>query len=332
MTHEVEPWDGPASGVLCSFRFQNGVGRPLEEPDLDVSDLADGWTWTHLRLGDVRALAAIGAMPDLPAAARKLFRELETRVQIEQVAGWVYGVLPDFERDLAGATQGEGRLLFAFDARRLITGRLHALLAVDDFRHAVERGLQVASPAAALVLLIEQYAERVEDALEKLGSQIAAVEDYVLAAPRSPREAQLPSLRRSIARQRRELQVLRTTLGRAHTGRHGRHVEFSSDGVVNLIAWLEDADREAGALQDRGRLLYEEIDTLIGAATNRSMRALTVISTLLIPPTLITGAFGMNVPGIPFQHSGVGFIEASSFCVATVLAALWLLRRMGLLS
>jgi zinc transporter len=126
--------------------------------------------------------------------------------------------------------------------------------------------------------------------------------------------------------------MLRTTLSRAHTGRHGRHVEFSSEGVADLIAWLDESDREAGALQDRGRLLYEEIDTLIGAATNRSMRTLTVISTLLIPPTLIVGAFGMNVPGIPFEHSGVGFMEASGLCVATVVGALWLLRRMGLLS
>ena len=43
------------------------------------------------------------------------------------------------------------------------------------------------------------------------------------------------------------------------------------------------------ALQERGRLLHEEIDTQINSATNRSMRALTVISTLLIPPTLVTG-------------------------------------------
>ncbi|HEY2480673.1 MAG TPA: CorA family divalent cation transporter [Caulobacteraceae bacterium] len=330
MTLEVEPRDGLAPGVLCAYRFHDGIAHPLETSDPDASTGA--WTWTHLRLGDVRAQAAIRAMPDLPAAVSKLFKDLEARVQIEEAAGWVYGVAPDFERDLAGKTQGAGRLLFAFDDRRLITGRLHALLAVDDLRHVVEHGRQIRSPAAALVLLLEQYTGRVEEALEALGGQIAAIEDYVLTAPHNPREAGLPALRRTIARQRRELQVLRTTLGRTHAGRHGRHVEFSGEGVADRIAWLDDADREAGALQDRGRLLYEEIDTLIGAATNRSMQTLTVISTLLIPPTLITGLFGMNVPGVPFQHHGVGFIEASALCTASVVASLWLLRRMGVLS
>ncbi|HEY1448687.1 MAG TPA: CorA family divalent cation transporter [Caulobacteraceae bacterium] len=331
MTLEAERWEGPALGVLCAFRFHNGIGHPLETPDLDVSDDAAEWTWTHLRLGDVRAQAAIKAMAFLPPAVRELFRKLENRVQIEQDEGWVYGVLPDFERDLAGKTQGEGRLAFAFDSRRLITGRLHALLAVDDLRHAVEQGLKVPSPAATLVLLIEHYVERVEDALEDLGSQIAAAEDYVLTELQNPRHVQLPSLRRAIARQRRELQILRTTLWRTYNGRHGRTVEFASDDVHDLVAWLEDADREAGALQERGRLLYEEIDALISAATNRSMRTLTVISTLLIPPTLIVGAFGMNLPGIPFEHSNTGFFEASGLCVAVVVAALWLLRRMNVL-
>jgi zinc transporter len=329
MTVEVEPWDGPAPGILCAYRFQDGLAHPLEPMDLEVP--GGEWTWTHLRLGDVRAQAAIKAMPDLPPAVSKLFRNLETRVQIEQAAGWVYGVLPDFERDLAGNAQDAGRLLFAFDAGRLITGRLHALLAVDDLRHLVEQGRKIASPPAALVLMLEQYAERVEEELEKLGSQIEAVEDYVLTAPHNPREERLPSLRRAIARQRRELQVLRTTLGRTHAGRHGRHVELSGDGVADLIAWLDDADREAAALQDRGRLMYEEIDTLINAATNRSMRTLTVMSTLLIPPTLITGAFGMNVPGIPFEHSAIGFLGAIGLCVAAVAGSLWLLRRMGVL-
>lgn len=78
-----------------------------------------------------------------------------------------------------------------------------------------------------------------------------------------------------------------------------RPAERLGADIAGVLAFIEDIDHEAAALQERGRLLHEEIDTLINAATNRSMRTLTVISTLLIPPTLIVGAFGMNVPGIP---------------------------------
>jgi len=316
--------------VICAFSFRQGTGVELDQPDLASQD--GDWSWTHLRLGDSRAQALIRGMQDLPVEARELFLALTTRVQIEQADGWIYGALPDFERDLAGKTEGEGRLLFALDARRLITARLHPIRTTDELRRMVERRGRIGSPVEAVAELVELYIDLVERALEALGGHIASVEDHVLTEPANPRQSSLSATRRAVARQRRELQALRGALFHAHAGRHHRRVDLPGDRVADLLAWLDDADREAGALEERGRLLHEEIDTLINAATNRSMRTLTVISTLLIPPTLIVGAFGMNLPGMPFEHSSLGFTAASAMCVAVVVGTLWLLRRVGMLS
>ncbi|HZZ89057.1 MAG TPA: CorA family divalent cation transporter [Caulobacteraceae bacterium] len=323
-----DDWNAPEGGVICAFAFRAGAAAPVEAPDPAPPVDAD-WTWTHLRLGDVRAVAWVRRIEDLPAKALQLFRVEEDRIQIDQAGDWVFGVLPDFERDLGGEAQGEGRLAFAFDGRRLVTGRLHALLAIDDLRHAAASGEALAGPAAAILRLVELYVTRAEDLLEARGTELASFEDYVLTAPSSPRERPLTELRRAVARQRRELQALRSALARATTSRHGRRIERLGENVRDLIAWLEDSDHAATALQERGRLLHEEIDTLINAATNRSMRVLTVISTLLIPPTLIVGAFGMNVPGIPWEHSRAGFWIASGLCVVVVAGAFWMLRRLS---
>jgi zinc transporter len=326
-----EDWDGPASGVICTFEFRDGVAAALERPALTAGGRADGWTWTHVRLGDVRALALVRSIADLPEDAREVFTSDETRLRLAEVQGWVYGVLPDIERDLSGRPQGPGRLAFAFDATRLITARLHALSAVDDLRRAVQAGERLASPTAAVLAHIEYYLERVETVLDDAGVQLAAIEDYVLARPQTPRESELSAIRRSTARYRRELQGLRSVLARTRLGRGaGRRIIFLADDLADLIAAVEDLDHEANELEARGRLLHEEIDTLINAATNRSMRALTIISTLLIPPTLITGAFGMNVPGIPFEHAPGGFFIAAALCAGVVAAALFLLKRMGM--
>ena len=319
-------WDGPPSGLLWTFQFRGGVGALAGEDDLAGAD----WSWSHFRLGDVRAQAPLREA-GLPEAAQELFSLREDRVQIEQAGDWVFGILPDLERDLSGKPQGEGKLIFAFGARRLITGRLHALLAVDDLRHRVERGAAFAGPAAALVEMIELYLDRIERIFDGLGDQLAAIEDYVLAEPQSPRDSGLSSVRRRLARYRRELQSLRSALIRALGGRMGERIEALGAGIPDLVSQIEDLDHEVAGLQERGRLLYEEIDTLINAATNRSMRALTVISTLLIPPTLIVGAFGMNVPGIPWDKSPIGFTLASCLCLATIGLTLWYLRRKDML-
>lgn len=255
----------------------------------------------------------------------------ETRVQIAEEDGWVFGVLPDLERDFAGRPQDAGRLIFAFDGGRFITGRLHPLLAIDDLRRSALQGDLLASPAAALVSLVQFYVDRVEQLLEDFAQQLAAIEDYVLMEPSNPRDTGLSALRRRVARHRRELQALRSALGRAYAGRRlGRRVAALSDELAELIAAVEDVDRDTGVLQDRGRLLHEEIDTLINSATNRSMRALTIVSTLLIPPTLVTGAFGMNLEGIPFAETPGGFAAAATLCAIVVAGALVGLKRLGM--
>jgi zinc transporter len=325
-----DDWDGRASGVICAFEFRDGVARTIPAPNL-APVRGGAWSWTHLRLGDVRAVALLRGIADLPADALELFVSGETRVQILEDEGWVFGILPDLERELSGRPVDPGRLIFAFDAGRLITARLHALSAIDDLRRAVQRGESLASPAEAIVELVELYVSRVESVLEELGQQLAAVEDYVLAQPQNPRESDLSGLRRKLARHRRELQGLRSALMRAHAGRRrGRRVAALAEELADLIASVEDVDHDAGVLQERGRLLHEEIDTLINSATNRNMRALTIVSTLLIPPTLVTGAFGMNVPGIPFEHTPGGFLLATGLCALAVGAALLLLKRVGM--
>jgi Mg2+ and Co2+ transporter CorA len=89
--------------------------------------------------------------------------------------------------------------------------------------------------------------------------------------------------------------------------------------------------RDAGALQDRARLLYEEVNTRIAATTNRSLSALTVISTLLLPPTFVAGAFGMNVGGIPWAQAPEGFWMVLGFCLVLIGISYGVLRRFRIL-
>ena len=324
----ADDW-GPPSGLVWALKFVDGAAQSCTEAE--AAHPRAGWTWTHYRLGDVRAQALLRDVSGLPAEAHELFALKQDRIQIVQQDGWVFGMLPDLERDLAGRPEGEGRLVFAARGRRVITGRLHALRAVDDLRRAAERGLRLADPAEALSQLVEFYVDLVEDLFDGLGAELSAIEDYVLTEPQQPRGGGLSAVRRRLARHRRELQGLRSALVRAMGGRHGGRVDALAERLPDLVAMTEDIDREASGLQERARLLYEEIDTLINSATNRSMRTLTIISTLLIPPTLIVGAFGMNVPGIPWDKSPIGFTMASGLCVLVVVGALWLLRRMQML-
>jgi zinc transporter len=50
-----------------------------------------------------------------------------------------------------------------------------------------------------------------------------------------------------------------------------------------------------------------------------------------MPPTLVTGVFGMNTKALPFADSEVGFWWAAVLIAGASLAAYFVLRRIGVI-
>jgi zinc transporter len=58
---------------------------------------------------------------------------------------------------------------------------------------------------------------------------------------------------------------------------------------------------------------------------------LSVVTTTLLPITLITGAFGMNVGGLPWVSDSAGFWWVMLLMVCSVVTVLVILRRRSVL-
>lgn len=323
---------GQASAFLWAYVFRAGMAGPVTDQTLDAALASpDAWVWMHLPLSDQRSRVYLQDFADLPAPARDLILQTEQRVQIQFADAWAYGVLADFERDLDGHSMDAGRLHFALGPRRLITARRQALCVIDEVRREIDKGAPPASPTDALVRLIERYVDVAERRLNEKGEALDRLEDKAMLGDAAELESvNLGPVRRGLARDHREYLGVRSALHRAMSPREAHRVDLLPPHLPRLAQEAEDLDREAVSLQERARLLHEEIEAKINSATNRSMRALTIMSTLLIPPTLIVGAFGMNLPGIPFDQKG-GFLAASVLCLAVVGAAYMLLRRMKIM-
>ena len=182
----------------------------------------------------------------------------------------------------------------------------------------------MASPAEALARLQEVFIGLVEQRLAVLGGELGKIEDEVLADRDHIGREVLGPLRRELSRYAREFSALRGAIYRATTVRGAALTSPLAEHLPALQQQAEDFERDAGALQERARLLYEEIGSRVADSTNRSLSALTVISTLLLPPTFVAGAFGMNVGGIPWAQSPQGFWAAMGLCALSGVC--WLVR------
>ena len=321
------------AGLVFGFIFHNGRADLVTDDSLAAHLGHDhDWIWLHLSLADHRAKRFLESFDLLPPPARQLLLSpREERIQFHLTANGAYGVLPDIERDFADHSLGTGRLAFWFDAAHLVTSRLHSLRGVEHVRQQIENDGALGAPVVALVRLQEEFVGLVEQRLVVLGSELARIEDEVLADRDHIGRDVLGPLRRELSRYAREFSALRGAIHRALSARYVVQGGPLLEQLPLLLQEAEDFERDAAALSDRARLLYEEIGSRIADRSNRSLSALTVISTLLLPPTFVVGAFGMNVGGIPWGQAPNGFWAGLGLCLALVLAGLVLLRRFRIL-
>jgi len=320
------------AGLMFGFLFHAGRAIPVSDETLaDHAKDRHDWVWLHLALADHRARRFLEHFPELPAPARALMLLPEDRIQLHLTPRGAYGLLPDIERDFADHSLGAGRLIFWFDSGHLITARHHPVRAVDLLRDAIDQGEELANPAETLARLQEVFTGLVEQRLAVLGGDLGKIEDEVLADRDHIGREVLGPLRRELSRYSREFSALRGAIYRATAIRGAALTSPLAEHLPALQQQAEGVERDAGTLQERARLLYEEIGSRVADRSNRSLSALTVISTLLLPPTFVAGAFGMNVGGIPWSQNPHGFWAAMGLCALLVFVGYIVLRRFRIL-
>ncbi len=71
------------------------------------------------------------------------------------------------------------------------------------------------------------------------------------------------------------------------------------EALVQAIQVLNGLGASLEALYERAKLLQDEIAALLSENINRKLLWFAIMSALLLPATLVTGIFGMNVAGLP---------------------------------
>lgn len=322
--------DGPIPGLVWAFRLHyDGSAEPLPI-DAPIAFSHDGRLWLHLNLTDARARTWLASL-QIPSLARDLLLSHDNFQQIHIINDCVYGVFSDLVRDIEKPTEETGFLRFAMTERLLISGRYQALCAVDATRRLLEGGRRVESVAALLEKIVDEVADTVDRMVDQIGSEIDELEEKVLVGEASAEmRASLGRQRRTCVRLHRQLAGLRTLFHRLEQ----KNTEHLSPALrlhaAKLAQRLDGLDHDIVELRERSRLLEEELHFKMEEESNRHLHALAVVTMMLLPPTLVTGIFGMNTKGLPFTENESAFLLASALLMGSAALAYFLMRRLGI--
>lgn len=322
-----------SGGLICGFRLDAiHKPQPLKLYAADKrSELPHEPHWLHFNLADTRATHWISSCSLIPEDARELLLDSDAHIRSENFDHSLALIIGDLFHDFKEDPEELGVLRLYLDNERLITGRGHPLKSVDRLRHELFEGMIFANSLDLFARLIYDIGDSMHKVIKDLNNRVDDAEDQILAGHLHNQGSELGSIRRLLARLRRHLSANRQAMQHAmpHIARWSQHdISELRQAVEHLESTIQDLE----LVQERTRLLQEEIAGRMGEATNRNLYVLSIVTVTLLPINLITGIFGMNTGGLPWgQDDPSGFWWVIFFMIIAVITSLTILHRKRIL-
>ena len=321
---ELPPASPRLDGLVGAIAFVAGTPRQYPDPRPPGGP---GWDWLHYDIVHQGARAAIEAESGFPPFILRLLTGADETPRIVSDGRAVAGVLPSFVRAVGPEGNRIAWWRFAMLPERIITCRRRPVRVLVAAWDGIGNGRVPDGPVALLDGAIAEFAREARQRVAELDEELDAAEDTLLDRGAA---ADLGGLGGRLGQSRREV----TAIKRALTPL-ARLIDADAD---DLPAWTMRASHETAhsavvgtlddiaALHDRARSLQDELAARQADETNRRLYIVSIVTTMVMPVELLTGFFGMNTGGIPWQSNEWGTIFASGICLAAIIGTYLVLR------
>lgn len=287
------------------------------------------WHWLHLDYNRQATHDWLTDEADVPETAAEAMLDEDTRPRCENhKEGTLFigrGV------NLAeGADPADMVSVRAWiDHDRLITVVMRRLRAAEDIAKDYDADPEAfPTPAHLLARLIDRLIERMDPTIDQLVDDFDAFQQRVIDEEPGITTADLAPIRlRSLTLNRYLVPFRTATTELSRAPEHRIAPDVASDLRVaadRLTRYTEDL----AALEARAVVAKDEIVAAHSERLSRRLYGLTVLTAIFLPLTVLTGALGVNLAGIPFAENPNAFPIALVACGLIVVLEIVLLRKL----
>lgn len=324
------PYGSDASGLICAWQFHpDGHAVALGSAEVEAflarpeGERGEGFLWLHVNLSHSACEKWLRRHAGLSDLFHEALHEGTRSTRIEYADDCLIAVINDVLFDFAFDASDIATLYLHVGQRLVVSARSKPLRSVDHLRAAVKRGLWLESPVDLLVNLLRDQADVLTQIVRDIADRTDGVEDRLLANRLERNRSSLGSWRRLLVRLQRLMAPEPAALFRLLNRPPGWIRERDLLDLRQSTEEFSTVLQETASLQERIKLLQEEIAGQINEQNNRSLFVLTVVSVLVLPINIISGLFGMNVGGIPLAEAHDGFWIVVALVASLTLAAAW---------
>jgi len=236
----------------------------------------------------------------------------------------VNDVLHNFSLDSADIAT----LWLSVTQRVVISARRTPLKSIERLRQAVEHGDAIRSSVELLVHLLRDQADVLVKIVRDAVARVDKVEDNLLVGRLNRQRGDLGALRRILVRLQRLLALEPAALFRLLLKPPTWVAELDTQELRQSTEEFSVVLSDMSSVQERIKLLQEEIAAQVNEENSRSLYVLTIVTVLALPINIIAGLLGMNVGGVPLAEHAYGFwIVAGIVATFTVVAGWFVVRK-----
>jgi magnesium transporter len=276
-----------------------------------------------------------------PRAIELLHRESrhgdEPRPTLESHGDYVFGVflVPKVEEDRS-VVYREVDIVLTKDT--LMTVRKSAggtpAFQCKTLEEMHKHRLEVAKPGLIAYHLVDDVAEGFLDLTDGLNEEIDELEDHVEDLENSVVRGRLSELRHDLLHIRRVLSPTRDAIHRVVDNRVDTDDDedelFPHEVELHFADVYDKLLRASEALELSRDLVAGVRDyhtAKVANDQNEVMKRLTVVASILLPPTFIVGLYGQNLKGVPEFHWAQGYAWSWGVIIVITIGQLLFLRR-----
>ena len=325
------PYGADASGLICGFQFgANGRGEAIGV-DQALQWLAahraqpdTGFVWLHFNLAHAATEKWLREHVQLSNVFHESLKDGSRSTRVELDDDTLVAVVNDVHYDFAFEPSDISTMWLSVGPHLVVSARLQPLRSIDRLRDAVKKGTTLRSSVELLVHLMHDQGDVLVNIVRATTAKVDDIEDHLLAGRLEKKRAGLGALRRLLVRLQRLLAPEPAALFRLLKLPPEWMGDEDLEDLRQSTEEFNVALSDMAALQERIKLLQEEIAGRVAEANNRSLFVLTIVTVLALPINIIAGLLGMNVGGIPLVDHPHGFWIVVAIIMTFTLVAGWL--------
>ncbi len=320
-------------GLLFAYVLDGkGGGKQIDWNGIQDWKPDDGVLWVHLDRTGERAKDWVVTSADIdPATSETLLMSPANRPRVQRIGDGLMVIMRGVNFNPGDQPDDMVGLHMLIDANRILTLRRRRLMAGTEIKDLIMAGRGPKDSSEFLSEVADRLLQPMVPIISDLDDKVDHLQIELLSGTNTALRRSLQEIRQSAINFRRYLAPQRDAMSRFYT---------------EQAPWLKDLDRaylreiadrtlrfveDLDSVRERAAIAQDELNNRLNDQMNRTMYLLTVVSAILLPPSLLTGLFGINVAGMPGTETAWSFAAIAILIPLLGAVEFIVLRRLRLI-